>query len=143
MNREQWAALEVELRTPYGYAQLQADGHVLTLNVQRYKGLQYAITVYVDGFIKGEWMKKESEVGAKFWRPVLSSLFAGTALKRFEKEAGKRAAVRMKKQFPPTLVMHSPYFASVAVLRRHLVKTCSSIELVRCGYLSKPSEVPA
>lgn len=143
MTREQWAALEVELRTPYGYAKLQADGRVLTLNVQRVKGLQYAIAVYIDGSIKGEWMSRDSEVGAKFWRPRATSLYSANSVKRVEKKFGKRIAARMKKEDSPKLFMHDPYFPSVAVLRRHLAKTCTSVEMIKCGFSSSPAEVPA
>lgn len=135
MTREEWAKVEEQLRHPYSAGvKLRVDEHELTLRVERYKGLRYRIAVYIDGTIKGEWMLRSSDIGAKFWFPRMSSLFSAAAFKQMEKNHGKRFAARMRKDNPPSVVMHDPWFPSVVALRRHLVKTCTSIELVGCSY---------
>lgn len=144
MNREEWAQVEAELRNPYGSgAKVRADGHVLTLSVQRSKGLRFAIAVYVDGVIKGEWMRPESDIGAKFYRPRITSVFTAKAFARMEKECGKRFTNDMRKRHPPTVYMFDPSYPSAVELRRRLAKTCTSIELISCGYVPQALEAGA
>src|SRR3954452_5160019 len=68
LSKAQRAEIERELASPFGAVKLKADGHDLTLSVVQVRPLNYAVAVYVDGYIRGEWWKAESEIGAKFWR---------------------------------------------------------------------------
>lgn len=143
MNREEWRLVEDELRNPYSCgALLQADGHSLKLHVERQKGLRFCIAVYVDGFIKGEWCKDGSEIGAKFYQRKHLPLFRPADVKRMEKFGGKRYAKQMQGKHPG-FSYYSAAWPSVTSLRRHLAKTCTSIELVSCGYVPTPVEEQA
>lgn len=134
MGKVEWDAVEKELRLPYGYGvEMRVDGHALRLRVVQQKPLRFVIAVYVDGWIKGEWMKRESEIGAKFWHPFQVALFSGPAFKTMEREHGKRFAHRMRKQHPPKVAGYAPYWNSVSAFRRHITKTCTDIRLLGVG----------
>lgn len=140
MNREDWAQVEAELRNPYGCgALLAADGHSLKLEVQRLKGLRFCIAVFVDGWIRGEHSKRESEIGAKFYRRVEIRAFKRAEVTRMEQQHGKRFATSMLKKYPGTFYF-VPYWPSASALRRHLTKTCKDLKLTSCGYVPPAAE---
>ncbi|MCA0368347.1 MAG: hypothetical protein LCH57_09855 [Proteobacteria bacterium] len=137
MTPEDWKLVEDELRNPYGRgADLRADGHRLGLRVVREKGLKFTIGVYVDGYIRGENSKADSEIGAKFYRRAAIHVFSPAKLRKMAKEHGKRFAARMAKTCPSSHYFQ-PYWPTVTGLRRHLAKTCATVELVSVGYADK------
>lgn len=135
MTKEEWTRVEAELRNPYTTGVvLLADGHELKLRVEREKGLKFTIVCYVDGWMRGEWSKPDSEVGAKFWRRQTVHVFSPAKLRQMAKGHGKCFAASMAKRFPPGH-FYSPGWPNAAALRRHLAKTCTSVQLVSCGYV--------
>lgn len=66
MTKEQWSAVEQKiLNYSYTIARIQADGHVLSLSMQRDK-MQLVIVVYVDGKIDYHWLREDCEIRRKF-----------------------------------------------------------------------------
>lgn len=55
MSPQDWKDIEQALAHPHRQAKLLADGHELTLAVERGKGLRYVVVIYIDGKI--EWIK--------------------------------------------------------------------------------------
>lgn len=131
ITKDQWAQLEKEMLLTYGRAVLRADGHLLQLVVNQVKPRQFAIAVYVDGVIKGEYMASESPIGAKFFRPRTRCAIKPADLK------GVRKKVQEQWKAKYTFTVHDPFWTSVPAMRRHLTKTCQEIELVSCGYVAK------
>lgn len=135
MSPEDWKAIEHELAHPYGRARLLADGHELTLVVERGKGLRYVIAVYIDGKI--EWRKTvrpaADDVERKFWRtrrifvypPKVRAHAAAQAAKR-----GMPAEARgiWKRKAEASFEMLDPTFASGKAVCSHLRKTCTQVE---------------
>jgi len=75
MTEQEWKTIEGKLQGAYGMVKIQADDHVITLAVERLKGLQYCIMVYIDGWIKGEYLNKDSALGLKYYRKVERYLY--------------------------------------------------------------------
>jgi hypothetical protein len=133
MKREDWKEIEDKLRFPGARARLKVDGRDVSLVVGTDK-MKMVIQVYVDGWVKGEWMdakkpcpeqaymarheryvwpKKDRDEGAKY-------------AKRFGKREAKKCFGDMEKKF----VYFSSIFPSVRAVRTHYEKTFKSIELV-------------
>lgn len=136
LTKEQWLEVEQSLSHPYGSARLKADGHVLTLSVEKGKGLRYVIAVYIDGVI--EWKlcnDKSAELPRKYWR--LEKRYLYPAAKRAEcaklaKKRGMYADIRdIYTQIATACVeMYNPCWPNAKALCRQLRKTCTSIELL-------------
>lgn len=140
LSKEQRAEIEAELSSPYGRVVLKADGHELQIRVERYKALQYSVMVYVDGYLRGEWFKSDSDIGAKFWRRRVSQVFSKKILDGRRKLFGKRAASALAKS--GSIVQHLPYFGTARAVLATLQRTCESIEVVSIGYQAgEPDEV--
>ena len=139
LSKEQREAIERELAAPYsGGAKLQVDGHELSLRVERYKALKWCVIVYVDGCLRGEWYKAESEIGAKFWRRRVSVLIKQKDLALYRKAFGKRdAEARLARA---TFVMHSPDFPSARSFLAHIQRTATAVEVVSVGYQPEAPE---
>lgn len=133
LSKDQRIAIERELSSSFGRVILKADGHELILRVERYKGLKWTVVVYVDGWLKGEWFKAESEIGAKFWNRRTRQLFKKRELEAWRKAFGKRAAA--ERQQKGIWINHEPTFPSARACLARLQRTCDGIEVVSVGYL--------
>ena len=86
MTKEQWKAVEQKvLLYPYTIAKLQADGHVLSLSMQRNK-MQLVIAVYVDGKIDFHWLQDECEIRRKFFQQRKRSLLTPKDRERLKRD---------------------------------------------------------
>lgn len=135
MSPEDWKAIERELAHPHSRARLLADGHELTLVVERGKGLRYVIAVYIDGKI--EWIKAvmpaADDVERKFWRTRRTFLYPPKVRAHAAAQAAKRgmpAEVRgiWKRKAEASFEMLDPTFASGKAVCSHLRKTCTQVE---------------
>ena len=141
MGKADWEAVENELRSPHCYGvDMLVDGHRLKLQVVEVKKFRYAIAVYIDGWIKGECMKVDSEIGAKFWHPFSVRLFSAHSFKEMERASGKRFANMMRNKYQPVVAGYEPYWNSVRAFRRHITRTCTDIRLLGVGWSGRTKE---
>ena len=138
LSKQQREAIEKELSHPYGHVNLRIDGHAIALRVERYKALRYVVVVYVDGYLKGEYFKSDSAVGAKFWRPETKSALGRKAIAEHQKAWGKRAARQLQARVTSTV--HMPDFRSARGFLAHAQRTCDGIEVVAVGCQPRPSD---
>ena len=130
MTKDEWAELERELSSMYGNAELTIDGYTVTFQT----GLcdrRLVIAVYVNGWMKGEWLVKKTEECKRFFRPVVTSLFKPSDKKRLTKGFNK---TMIKKYFPDIDKKgeyYSSHWLSFAPLKRHLIANNKSIVLVK------------
>lgn len=137
MTKQDWEAVAASLANPYSVgAEFLIDGHKITARVERLKGLKYVVVVYIDGFLKGEHYKADSELGKKFYLPRKKAMFTAKQIADIRKMWGKREA---NKDAEKAIHWNTPFANTFAPFRKHWAKTCSSIELVRAGY-AKSSE---
>lgn len=140
MTKQDWEAVAASLATPYGGgAEFLIDGHKITARVERYKGLKYVVVVYIDGYLKGEYFKADSELGRKFYLPRKKAFFSAKEIAACKKAFGKRRADEMAAK---AYHWNASISSSIGAFRKHWAKTCTSIELVRAGYAqTETSEV--
>lgn len=124
MTKEQWKAVEQKvLLYPYTIAKLQADGHVLSLSMQRQK-MRLVIVVYVDGKIDFNWLNEDCEIRQKFFQLRKRSLLTRKDRERLKRE---KKSIREEITAQATYYSYSPYWTSFTALRRHLEQNCESI----------------
>ncbi|GAB7082314.1 hypothetical protein [Megalodesulfovibrio paquesii] len=128
MTPDDWNYVERTLSIPYGHVTLRCDGYLVGLRVEPVKKMQCGICVYVDGWMRGEWMSKECDVSTRFLRRSERSLYSKkeqAEWRKLSKALGKPAS------FDKKMVFYLPCWNSVTSLRRHYIKHNTSIELVR------------
>lgn len=140
MTKEEWAALDAELSGLFGRAQLSIDGHAVTFEVQRHK-MRLVISVFVGGWMKGDWLVKKTEECTRFCRPVQFSLYTPSRKKSIAKSFSKTAIKKHFPDFDKKSVYYSSCWLSFAPLKRHLLENNSSISLVQLGLGSPASGV--
>ncbi|HEY0915712.1 MAG TPA: hypothetical protein VGE22_12645 [Solimonas sp.] len=125
------AEIEKKLCGPYGMIKLRADGHALTAEVRRVsaKTMTYGIALFVDGFIRGEHLKPESEIGAKFYPLRTRNILKPKDYHAHRKNYGKRVADAFKKRCE--YQYREAYFRSAKALIAQLKKTCTLVEIAQ------------
>jgi hypothetical protein len=141
ITKEQWEQIEQQLSGAWGQVELVCDGYKISAAIGRISPLKYGIEVYVDGFIKGEWVLNNgnSEIPRKFHcekkRYICNTKMREFLLKQsksrgWPKERREAFAADAKKTHSHWL----PYWTSAKAFCRHIRKTCSSIEIVKIGF---------
>jgi hypothetical protein len=137
MSPQDWKDIEQALAHPHRQAKLLADGHELTLAVERGKGLRYVVVIYIDGKI--EWIKAvRSEADAierKFWRARRTFLYSPKVRAHAEAQAKRRgtpADLRrlLERQAAAHFEMLDPTFASARAACAHLRRHCTTVERI-------------
>lgn len=122
-SKNEWKALGSYLRFPGATKHLQCDQYRVTLQVQLDK-LRMVIVVFVDGAMKGEWMKADCDIAQRFLRPVK---YCPVRFGKNERKLGKRWVAKMKAQYTATYYM--PVWTNFDALRRHLSKNNTAIRI--------------
>jgi len=139
VTKEQWEEIEQRLSGSFGRVELLCDGYKITASIGRIAPLKFAIEVYVDGVIKGEWMDGESEIPRKFHQQRTCSVNsakqrAGYLKLSKSKLWTKEERDRWAEMANSTISMWYPYWTNAKAFCRHIRKTCTSIELVKIGF---------
>jgi hypothetical protein len=136
ITKATWTAIEQRLSNPYGRVELLADGYRIAVNVERYKALSWKLVVYINGEIKFEWLREDSEETRKFWRRRERFLHQ----KKYRDDMKKWLKSRdewkrdMAQKAHATLVVWDPAWPNAKVFCRHIRKTCTDIRLIKTGY---------
>lgn len=135
MTPQDWKDIEQALATPYGHARVLADGHELTLAVERAKGLRYVVAVYVDRKI--EWEKtirpEADAIERKFWRSRRHYLHTAKVRAECAAQAKRRGMppeikASYARQAEASFEHLDPTFQSGKAACAHLRKHCSHVE---------------
>lgn len=129
MTKDEWKALEMELSFAYGNAKLRIDGFEVNFQVRQDK-MRLVICVFVNGWMRGEWLVKKTEEATRFCRPVTHSLYSPAQIKKLtagmRKSSIKSWMSRLEKKF----VIYTSFWLSFSALKRHLIANNKQIELV-------------
>ncbi|MXS82252.1 hypothetical protein [Nitrosomonas oligotropha] len=134
ITKEQWQKIEKSLSYPYGSVKLRCDGYDVSAFVMTDK-MKLVIEVFVDGFIKGEWLLNEHEIGIKFYEKKTKY----TLNKKEREEArknmnNKRLGIDLremfKRHYENKYSYINPCWTSAKSFLRHIRKTCNTIELI-------------
>lgn len=128
MNK--WEQLEDALQGSLGCATVIAGGHEVSF-YKRLDGERLVVETYVDGWIKGEWMKVDAEGNpvhsqGRFWCPIRRRAWKLKEYPRIKKAFGKKEADRMTAL---KTMLVSPAWKSPRSLVRHLKKHFPDLEL--------------
>jgi hypothetical protein len=132
MTADDWKKLEAALRSPFGRASLVVDGYDLALVVQQDKPLKFVITMYVNGWMKGEWMMNDCEERRRFFCRKDRPLYSAAAKAKMTKGLSKRAVAKYFTGLDGKYTLYSPVWSAFAPLKKHLVANNKSIELKEC-----------
>lgn len=139
VTKEQWAEIEKELSFGYGRVELKADGFDVVATIINVGKLRQGIVVYVNGVIKGEWVKGEAEEARKFHREAKSFLFGAKqrqSLLKLSRIRGLCAEDKKRYANNANLSVSTwySYWTNAKSFCRHIRKTCADIEVVKVGY---------
>jgi hypothetical protein len=86
------------------------------------------LAVYVNGIMRVEYCKEESEIREKFMCPQKHFVWSAKARKRLKKFSKKR---REELGLNPDefYLYYIPLWNSFSALKKHLIKNCDSIEV--------------
>lgn len=108
---------------------LRIDGHEITISLELYNKMKFTYIVYIDGWIKGEYLNKESELGKKFYNPRMMHFHKKSFITSMEKLLGKKEAKKKGYVYQKTLYAYSPSFDSFRSLKKVLSQN-ESIEII-------------
>lgn len=139
ITREQWAAVEKELSGLFGKVELLCDGYKVAAQIRTVAKLRQGIVVYVNGALKGEWMKGEAEEARKFLREQKRYVLPAKTRDEYQKMAKSRrysAEFRQRhaKAATARISIWMPYWTNAQSFCRHLRKTCTDLAVVKIGY---------
>lgn len=128
MTKEDWKEVEQKWSSPYSSIEFECDGYKVTLQATIYK-LKLVHLVYVNGWMKGEWMNEKSEEGRRFL-PVKevflhSSKDRAAAKKHLSKSAYKRF------NYDAKFKMISTHWVSLSSFKKHLTANNKEIKLIK------------
>lgn len=123
MTNDQWAEVERRLRIQFQSVHLSVDGYEVCLILVPDKGLRQCIAVYVNGYIKVEWVDKDCEIRRRFYNKHTRTLLKISKLK----EISKKDWETLRKKY--VYEYFSPYWGSFARMKRHLIKNNNDIKL--------------
>lgn len=139
LQKDQAVAVIDALRFYPGRVELECDGYNIVASIQQRAGLKLEIMVYVNGFVKGEWLTKRTPECTKFYRPVSGYLHKKKERDEAAKWLKKRGLSNEYKDYWRKVAeakfdYYVPIFSSAAGLLRHINKTCQSIKLISTGF---------
>lgn len=135
ITKEQWQEMEKKLSHPFGRVEMRCDGHDVSAIVMTDR-MKLVIQVYVDGFIKSEWLMDENEIGVKFYQKK-TKFFSKqkereNARKNMnDKRLGEDLREMFKRHYEAKFSYYVPYWTSAKSFCRHIRKTCAEIELTK------------
>lgn len=139
LPKEDQEKVAAELRYPFGRVELQCDQYKVSLHVKPFGERRQTIAVYVDGWIKGEWLLSDCEQRRRFMRRRERFLRSPKARADLLKAFGKREF--KKQRFDRKWESYLPYWDSVTAMLRQFHATCASVELLAVGYATCSSDV--
>lgn len=129
MTPEEWKQVETALSGSFGVAKLRVDGYELWLVIEQAKPLKYVISVYVNGWMRGEWLMKDCEERRRFCCPRKTRLYMPAQKAKLTKGLGKRAIAKYFPNIDHTITWYSSAWGSFSALKRHLLANNKQIEL--------------
>ncbi len=148
ITKEMWEDIEAEMSGSWVNIVFSYKGHDVSVNRVRVSESKTCLQVYVDGFVKGEWVSFEGENGLSdkapsiltdVWRRKTKAKYSAKHKKDLTKIFGKRG---VKKQYPDLedkYVFHLPDFSKASVLCRQF-KKLEGIELTKALFLNLKEE---
>ncbi|MGL6458828.1 hypothetical protein ACSZNG_07195 [Aeromonas hydrophila] len=88
ISKEQWKAIEAELKGGWVQVKFKLHGHEIYITRERKSESTTVLAVYIDGAIKGTWMKSLEDIDPadEFMNKVVKQVFCHKFHKRYGKK---------------------------------------------------------
>ena len=127
MTKEDWNIVKAEWPNPHGVIKLNCDGYEVMLAGIIHK-LKLVHVVYINNWLKGEWMNGECEEGRRFYRRQERFLYSVKERISAKKHLGKAAYKRYG--YDKKYVSHHAEWISFASFKKHIEANNKEISLV-------------
>lgn len=139
ITKDQWADIERQLSGFLGRVELRCDGYEVVAAVKPVASLQMGIVVYVNGWIRGQWMNGETEEPRKFHREIKRYVWSAKSRAEAAKKMKSRhvsAELReiYRRRTTASVSTWAPYWTNAKAFANRLRKTCTDISVVKIGY---------
>lgn len=124
---EQWKEIEEKLKFLHIPVKLKCDGYEVTILLQRISPMKNALAIYINGYMKGEWLSKDCEERRRFIRSAQKSLLTAKDRKGFKK-LSKKFVREMEERAKYTA--YYTHWGSFRSLKKHLIEHNENIELI-------------
>jgi hypothetical protein len=128
---DKWKQLDEQLKGVFGHATIMANGYEVYFVKRLDRSEKLVIETYVNGQIKGEWMKAENEKPlhpeARFFHPRKMAAWKKKAYPALKRLHGKKKADAM---ITPKVILFSPVWGSSRTLIAHLKRNFPDLELI-------------
>lgn len=127
MTKEEWKKISDWWGIGYGSINMEIDGHKISLynNIDK-KKMIVEVIIYVDGYIRGRYYEKDSELGNRFWRRVKKPLYSTKKLKELVKIFGKRSEMSRQRYYERNV----PSWRSFASFKKHITSHNTDIKFI-------------
>lgn len=128
MTDEEWKEVEQAVEPPYSRAELIADGYKISIVCMKQKSLKYHLVVYVNGYIKGEWLLNDCEERRRFMRKHKKCYLT-------ERQRKSKQFQKFPKEFQQKIINANTVtqyyfdFPSFKSLKSQLIRNNKSIEM--------------
>lgn len=127
MTKEDWQKLRGwwDSDSIYSSFKLQCDEHEVSLHFEVYKK-KINVIIYVDGWLKGEWLNLDNPIGQKFLQRHKKAYYTAKELKKYAKVFGKKHELAQQKYYEWVSVSWSSFSA----FKKHISTTCKDIKII-------------
>lgn len=148
ITKEMWQDIEAEMSGSWVNIRFSYKGHDVKVIRVRVSESKTCLQVYIDDFIKGEWVSlkcengisdKAPEILADVWCRKTKTKFSAKHKKDLEKIFGKRGAKKKYPDLDDKFVFYVPDFSKASVLCRQF-KKLEGLELKEAMFLDLKEE---
>jgi hypothetical protein len=136
ISKEQWLAIEEELKGSYCQVDFKIDGHEVELRKRFVAENKIAIIAYVDGKVSGSDCLEDGDdfrpIVKKVHRARVKHHYSPAKKKKLEKDFGKRRVRKMIPNIDKTWTYYDASFPKASVLIRQY-KKLEGLELTKLG----------
>jgi len=130
LTKSEWEIVETALMGIYGSCELTIDGYNIRIEKRMSSATKLVYAIFVNDFIKGEWMSQKTPECLKFFCPKSMSVYGKKHIELCRKSRlfKKEDIVKMEQS---KIIYYTPYYASFATLKRILLANNTDFELVK------------
>lgn len=126
MTAEEWNEVKKLWESSYFSLNFEIDGYKVSLYPTIYKG-RFFRQIFIDGWMKGEWLNKENEMAKRFLNITERSLYSKKEIEATRKAFGKRFSNdMMEKKYT---VVHQVW-ASFSSFKKHIIANNQEIKYI-------------
>ena len=131
LTKEQKDFILKRLNSQWYPVKLECDGYIVHLKLERVQDLKLAVEVYVNSFVKGEWLvHPDKHVESKFFPSRFVYVISPAKKKQAIKRLGKKRAYEFYPDLDKKIEYKGTHFSSGKTALNHLIKVSGSIELI-------------